>query len=124
MPRLFKVVILSILVALTSGCAFAPRTSAEQPYANSCNMSTKMMTLDKPRATQAFGCQKSMNGAEFLSCLMVAGVIVPAGSFIISGSIVLINNTMHWLEYQGTCDKAELEKHSQTIRQKTAKPAN
>lgn len=35
---------------------------------------------------------------------MIQGIAVPAGSFVVSGSIVLIGNTLHWLEYQGRCN--------------------
>jgi hypothetical protein len=39
---------------------------------------------------------------ELVSCLMMGGFI-GSTSAIISGSIVLIGNTIHWLEYQTTC---------------------
>ncbi len=41
------------------------------------------------------------------ACLAVI-LAVSAGSFIVSGSIVLTNNTVHWLEYQGTCSDSYL----------------
>jgi len=44
----------------------------------------------------------------------LAGVIVvTAGSAIISGSIVITGNTLHWLEYQGTCSDGYLSKAKQ-----------
>ncbi len=110
---------LILLPMVVSGCAFAPRNAVEQPYANQCNMSSKMMTLDQPRATVALGCKKTMNQAELMSCLLVAGVIVPAGSFIVSGSIVLINNTFHWLEYQARCHNRSAEQNSNIGQEKT-----
>lgn len=114
---IIKLLFISILaISVCSGCAFAPKTAHQQPYANDCEMSTKMMTLDQPRTTKAVGCQRSGNGAEFLSCLFVSGVLVPAGSFVISGSIVLINNTVHWLEYQGTCDKKQLQEKTEQLK--------
>lgn len=36
-------------------------------------------------------------------CLSLIGVVVPAGSFIVSGSVVLVGNTLNWLEYKGRC---------------------
>ncbi len=45
---------------------------------------------------------------------VLAGVIVvTAGSAIISGSIVVTGNTLHWLEYQGTCSDGYLSKAKQ-----------
>ena len=44
----------------------------------------------------------------------LAGVIVvTAGSAVISGSIVVTGNTLHWLEYQGTCSDGYLSKAKQ-----------
>lgn len=37
-------------------------------------------------------------------------VAVSAGSLLVSGSIVVANNTVHWLEYQGTCSEGYLNK--------------
>ena len=42
------------------------------------------------------------------ACLAVI-LAVSAGSVIVSGSIVLTNNTVHWLEYQGSCDDGYLK---------------
>ena len=94
---------------LLSGCVFAPKVADEQPYANHCEMNTKKLVLDSPKQMAAVGCHQTAHGAEFISCLIVAGVIVPAGSFVISGSMVLVNNTLHWMEYHGSCDKDQVE---------------
>jgi hypothetical protein len=104
---------------MCTGCAFAPKVSSDQPYATNCEMTTQMLTLDKPRATQAFNCQKQQYGPNVLSCMILGGIIIPAGSFIISGSIVLVNNSLHWLEYQGSCEKNEAQKKPKNL--KTAK---
>lgn len=117
-----KILLPVFIVMMLSGCAFVPKKASHQPYADNCQMTTKKMTLDNPKATQTIGCQKTMHGGQFLSCLVVSGIIVPAGSFIFSGSVVLINNTLHWLEYQGRCDKKQLEKESK-ITQSSEKAA-
>lgn len=105
------------LFALTlacAGCTFMPTTDHHQPYAKNCDMITKRLTLDEPRSATAFSCRKGIHGgnrggADFLGCLVFAGIIEPAGSLVISGSIVLINNSLHWLEYQGSCDKNKID---------------
>lgn len=35
-------------------------------------------------------------------------IVVTGGSAVVSGSIVLVGNTAHWLEYQGTCSDGYL----------------
>ena len=35
---------------------------------------------------------------------LLAIVAVPVTSFIVSGSIVVVGNTIHWVEEQGMCD--------------------
>lgn len=44
-----------------------------------------------------------------LAVFLAAVVIVPASTFIVSGSIVLVGNSIHWLERQGTCDDSYLK---------------
>ena len=42
-------------------------------------------------------------------CLLVVSlslVAIPITSFIVSGSIVVVGNTVHWLEEQGTCEES------------------
>jgi len=38
-----------------------------------------------------------------LGCLAVMGVFVPVGSTVISGSIYLVGNTLHWAERNVRC---------------------
>ncbi|NQZ05619.1 MAG: hypothetical protein HRT35_00520 [Algicola sp.] len=99
------------LTLFCTGCIFTPITDTNQPYARNCDMLTKKLTLDEPKSERAFSCQKNMRGGDILGCLILAGIIIPAGSLVISGSIVLINNSLHWLEYQGSCDKKQIEEN-------------
>lgn len=114
-------IVLTLAMAST-GCAFMPVTDSDQPYAANCEMYTKMLTLDKPREAKVFSCQKNMHGGDFLGCLLIAGIVVPAGSFVLSGSIVLVNNSLHWLEYQGTCDKREVAENVDVFKEQQQNP--
>ena len=105
------------LSALSTGCVIAPVVDSHQPYASQCVMQTKRMTLDKPAQSRTIGCHQTSRGSDFLSCLVVMGVIAPAGSLIISGSIVLVNNSLHWLEYQGKCDKKTLDEKAEQVKE-------
>ena len=43
------------------------------------------------------------NSKKNPACLLGIAVVVPAASLVVSGSVVLAGNTLHWLEYQGRC---------------------
>ena len=55
-------------------------------------------------------------GDEVLMCLVLMGVVIAAGSLVVSGSIVLSSNTLRWLEYQGHCDDGVIQKALQKIK--------
>jgi hypothetical protein len=94
--------LLLISAFLMSACAFYPSTSKLQDHADECNMATRSLDLDYEDMS-ANACAGV--GAEGgLLCLAGLGVIIPVGSLVASGSIVLVGNTLHWLEYHGTCD--------------------
>lgn len=69
-------------------------------------MATRSLDLDYAQMT-ARDCGGSSNEAVAI-CLAAMGVVIPVGSLVASGSIVLVGNTMHWLEYHGTCDDGML----------------
>lgn len=63
-----------------------------------------------------------IRGCHDQVCL-TAALAVFAGSAIISGSIVLTANTVHWLEYQGTCSDGYLNVAKQRFLDSVDKPA-
>lgn len=88
----------SLALAL-SACVVVP--VEDEVAASSCDTHTKSMSLKTVTANHGnLNCHDE-------ACLAVI-LAVSAGSFIVSGSIVLTNNTVHWLEYQGTCDDSFL----------------
>lgn len=92
-----KFIIFFSTISLLTSCIFVPEESKNQDYADNCNMFSKELTL----SAQEIKGHKCNSDAG--ACLMVYGVIVPVGSFVISGSIVVIGNTLHWLESIGSC---------------------
>jgi hypothetical protein len=65
-------------------------------------MATKKLTL-KADVNQKYSvCDGGDKKDELLICLVASGVVASA-SLIVSGSIVLIGNTIHWLEYKASC---------------------
>jgi hypothetical protein len=69
-------------------------------------MATRSLELDYAQMN-VLDCGANNKDAAAI-CLAAMGVIIPVGSFVASGSIVLIGNTVHWLEYHGTCDDGML----------------
>lgn len=90
----------SLLVLTLSACV-VPVVDRDDAMSNSCNTYTKSMSL------KVLDENPYMRGCHDEECL-AAALVISAGSVLISGSIVLTGNTVHWLEYQGTCSDGYL----------------
>jgi hypothetical protein len=96
---LFCSVALSVICA---SCAFLPETSENQEYYSKCKMSTKKLVLKADIDKKYSVCDASELKDTPLVCLVANG-IVSSASIIISGSIVVLGNSIHWLEYKAGC---------------------
>lgn len=112
MRRLKVFLLLSLALAL-SACVVVPKVDPDEANSSGCKTYTRSMKLDVV-VTNPGGC-----GDEY--CL-AAYLAVFAGSAIISGSIVLTGNTVHWLEYQGTCSDSYLNVTKQRFLDSINKP--
>ena len=92
-------IILLMIIFTFSSCVVKSRSYSK--YYNDCNVTSKKWELDYDFYIDSSVCRGSI---EPLSCLAVLGVAVPVFSTVVSGSIVLIGNSVHWLEYQSKCD--------------------
>lgn len=97
--KIFFKLALVATILVTSACAFVPRVSHQQEYLDHCDMESRKYTLDVAVVDDAV-CHDQHHPE---ACLLIYGVIIPAGSFILSSSFVLMNNTYHWLEYKTNC---------------------
>ena len=97
----------SICILHLSGCAFFPEQINEEATRDSCRISTPEWKLTVAEITELTVCQGSGKDAAY--CLLTVGLVLPAGSFVVSGSIVVVGNTLHWLEYQGKCEDSFLQ---------------
>ena len=95
---------MSLALIVTTSCTFFPTVSKEQSYADSCEMLTKELTLSV-EVHKFNGCGGDTDAG---ACLLFAAIGVPAVTFVVSGSVILVGNTLHWLEYQGICDEGFL----------------
>ena len=90
-----------------SGCVVVPRVAEKQPYLEKCDLMTKKMKLSAadlgPVKCNSYECLLGLIG-------------VPATTFVVSGSIVLVGNTIHWLEYQGRCENSEFSQQIESFK--------
>lgn len=109
-------------------CTFLPGVQEEQPYvSDQCQLVTRQLDLnaylgsnkvdflnDAPKQSQPKKSDSSgfkgfgKKGDEAL----LAIVVVWAGvTFVVSSSIVVTGNILHWSEYQRRCDESELRQY-------------
>jgi hypothetical protein len=93
---------LIVSAAFTLSACVVPVMDKIEATPSTCKTTTQSMSL-KMANENVFVRVNCNDQACFAAALAVF-----AGSAIISGSIVLTNNTVHWLEYQGTCDDSFL----------------
>jgi len=108
------------LPLFVSSCVFLPTTAEKQKYYNKCKMATKKLTLEPHVNSDYSLCHGKDVKKDPLFCLLLSGVVTSA-SIVVSGSIVLIGNTIHWLEYQSGCDPktTKVIKHKTVTRNST-----
>ena len=121
--RTRKVLAAVFLTFSLSGCIYVPVVKEIDSGSAACKTFTKSMTLD---AVQLQGNISGHCGNQGCAALLASAAVVSAGSAIISGSIVVTGNTLHWLEYQGTCSDGYLNKTKQLFFHALGldKPAN
>jgi hypothetical protein len=102
----------SLVLALTA-CVYVPVVDEPDAASASCKTYTKSMSLDTIEMQGNIGIQPGCNRGDCAAVALASVVVVTAGSALISGSIVLTGNTIHWLEYQGTCSDGYLNRAKQ-----------
>jgi hypothetical protein len=96
---------LALIASCLCSCVVLPKKTSSLD--SLCNIRTPRWTLDV-RQADPDDCADSE--ADAMQCLMSYGVVLPALSTLVSGSIVILGNSVHWMEYQGSCEDAELQK--------------
>jgi hypothetical protein len=106
---------LGLALSLTlSSCVYVPVVDEPDAASASCKTYTKTMSLNaiEVKGNINIGIQPGCN-RDCAAVALAPVIVVTAGSALISGSIVLTGNTIHWLEYQGTCSDGYLNKTKQ-----------
>ena len=133
-----QVICYVFFISLVNGllaCTFLPGIKEEQPYVSEqCKLVTRRLDLDiyggmdklktaeekaaiksntaKTAKTTSSGSWYNPNMPPESILVLVGIATVWAGAtFIVSGSIVVTGNILHWSEYQGRCDGNELRQY-------------
>jgi hypothetical protein len=112
---LLKGGIFILLMPIISGCYFVAKPEYKNEYSDSCILSTPSWRIDSKSLRSSPQC--SGGGDNAVQCLALLG-IVPAGSFVVAGSIYITGNTVQWLEYQGRCSDSEINAALKKMKQK------
>ncbi|WP_299494707.1 hypothetical protein [uncultured Shewanella sp.] len=94
-------VVLSFTLLLPS-CVFLPKVSPNHPPYEACYTVTKKLILEEKVKMKYSLCRTEDLAHTPIFCLALSG-IVASTTAIASGSIVLVGNTLHWLEYKARC---------------------
>ena len=78
-----------VVIFFVSGCFYVPKV--EENKNENCDLITKKMTIEN-RGEFPQGCNDE--------CLLIA-LGVTSTSYIVSGTITVVGNTIHWIEKQG-----------------------
>lgn len=84
------------LLPLLAACVVVPRTV--ERYDPECQVIARHMDLEAVQIGYIAGCSN-----QGCATLIVAAAATVTASAIISGSIVVIGNTVYWFEKQGRC---------------------
>jgi len=114
--KLLKAVSTIYLAFALSACVVVPVVDQYDDTPSTCKTYTRSMSLKVIEMRQNHDAR--CNGEACLA----AALVVFAGSAIISGSIVLTGNTVHWLEYQGTCSDGYLNVVKQSFLESVNNP--
>ena len=103
-------VILTLFLPLIIGsCLVIPKT--EYSSVSNCELITKSWTVEFHGIgsnNECYGCDDFVRGviecgSEVEECVAIL-TTVSLGWTVIAGSIVVVGNTVHWLEKQGNCE--------------------
>jgi len=97
-----KALVLAFLVVACTGCIVYPKKV--RVYDPDCRVTSHKLTLE---AEYLWGDCHGSTAEETEACLLIiAGTA--AASAAISGSIMVVGNTLYWLEKQGRCDRSNV----------------
>ncbi len=103
MKWLYNSILLFSSVLILSSCSVVAEREEVKSYSN-CEISNPSWKIKTEDLAKSDACKHAHP-----ACLPVLGIFVPAMTTIVSGSIYVVGNSIHWLEYQGKCDADTIE---------------
>jgi hypothetical protein len=96
MRRLTRFTLCATSALLLSGCLVLPKVDMNQPVP--CPLVTREVTLDVVQMAGVGPCRQH-------DCLLqlTAGTVIFAASAVVSGSVALVGNVLHWVERTQKC---------------------
>ena len=111
------VTLITFSLILTSCATIVPQAITDIDSTR-CNLVTKKLTLKAIEHPLPDDC----GDIECIIAILAASALYTATTGIISGSIVLVGNTVHWLEKQGSCNDSflntSIRNHNQPLLEK------
>ena len=118
MKALVRTTMVIVCLVLQSCTIFYPVTSDQ---AENCELWSRELKLESDTVGPN---QLSCNDEACLAVYLATVVVVPVSSFIVSGSIVLVGNSIHWLESQGRCEDSYIRQKIREIKALSGNEAN
>jgi hypothetical protein len=100
-----KLMFLFIIITSLSACAVYPKTKHDLDNAR-CQLHTKKFSLDATSIKTKCSSGSAHGGAL---CIAVMG-LVGVTTAVVSSSVVILGNTVHWIEKQGKCSDSFLNR--------------
>ena len=108
--RIFRLLFVFTFLLFICSCLYTPKVSEYQ--AHHCSLVTKRLELKE----NTFKPDPKLvpNAKDGIDVLIGLAVIGPT-TLIVSGSVVMVGNTIHWIEAYGRCDNTKVYKVSSKI---------
>ncbi len=103
---MLRIATVILILLFTVSCAVVPVTRPHSAHDSACGLSTHKWDLD---LVQVGSYSASCNSPECVLAVGLGVVAMVGVTAIVSGSIVLVGNAVHWVEQQGSCDTKERE---------------
>ena len=100
--RMTKIIISLLMFSLLQGCVAYPKETFRRDYER-CDLISREYHLSMNRS----GLQLLDGAGDLFQALVLAGIVVSVTT-VVSGSLVVVGNTVHFLEKQGSCDDSFL----------------
>ncbi len=117
MHQYLRLIPLTATILLLSACIVVPSKKEPVYQSDSCQLWMPKWELSVETFHEGSICNGSFNQGEE-ACLLTLGIVVPAGSLVVSGSVVVVGNSLRWLEYQGRCEQGVIQRSMNLLKGK------